>query len=136
MKNPHYSVAAGQPYDGDAWYRIPVVIPEEWKGKPLFFDADTIDDLDWVWFNGTLIGHTGEDTPQYWSARRLYRIPAETVRYGKTNRIAVRVRDLRGNGGIIGKLRIGGAERESGSVFFERPSRLIQNFDPNSWRQW
>lgn len=136
MKNPHYSTAAGLPYDGDAWYRIPVVIPEEWKGKPLFFDADTIDDLDWVWFNGTLIGHTGEDTPQYWSARRLYRIPAETVRYGKTNRIAVRVRDLRGNGGIIGKLRIGGAERESGSVFFERPSRLIQNFDPNSWRQW
>ena len=136
MKNPHYSAAAGQPYDGDAWYRIPVVIPEEWRGKTLFFDADAIDDLDWVWFNGTLIGHTGKDTPQYWAARRLYKIPSGKIRYGKINRIAVRVRDLRGNGGILGKLRLGGAERESGSVFFERPSRLIRNFDPNSWRQW
>ena len=135
-RNPHYSSSAGLPYDGDAWYRISVVIPESWKGRPLFFDADTIDDLDWVWFNGSQIGHTSEKTPKYWSARRLYRIPSETVRYGEKNILAIRVRDLRGNGGILGKVRIGGAKAESGAVFFERPSRLILNFDPNSWRQW
>lgn len=136
MKNPHYSSSAGLPYDGDAWYRIPVAVPEAWKGKSLYFDADTIDDLDWVWFNGVLIGHTGEDTPKYWSARRFYRIPSDKIQYGKTNVIAVKVRDLRGNGGIIGRLRIGGAVRESASLFYERPSRLILDFDPNSWRQW
>ena len=132
----YYSSSAGLPYDGDAWYRISVVIPESWKGRPLFFDADTIDDLDWVWFNGSQIGHTSEKTPKYWSARRLYRIPSEMVRYGGKNVLAIRVRDLRGNGGILGKVRIGGAKAESGAVFFERPSRLILNFDPNSWRQW
>ena len=136
MKNPNCSPSAGLPYDGDAWYRIPVTIPKSWKGKRLYFDADTIDDFDWVWFNGIPIGHTGAETPKYWSAKRLYRIPDKAIQWGKKNILVVRVRDLRGNGGIIGKVRIGGKKPESDAIFFDRPSRLILNFDPNSWRQW
>lgn len=135
MKSPRSS-AAGLPYDGDAWYRIPVNIPESWRGRTLYFDADLIDDLDWVWFNGYPVGHTGEETPNYWAARRLYRIPEKTINFGGKNVIAIKVRDLRGNGGITGRLRIGGKERESTALFYERPSRLILNFDPNRWRQW
>ena len=136
MRNPHYSVSTGLPYDGDAWYRIPVAVPSDWNGRELYFEADSIDDLDRVWFNGREIGHTGEDTPSYWEARRLYPIPADAVRFGGRNVIAVKVRDLRGNGGILGKVRIGGRKRESSSIFYERPSRLILDFDPNRWRQW
>lgn len=85
MTSPRSS-AAGLPYDGDAWYRIQLEIPESWRGRTLYFDADLIDDLDWVWFNGNLIGHTGEDTPNYWTARRLYRIPEKQLTLaGKTS---------------------------------------------------
>ncbi|MDR0932284.1 MAG: hypothetical protein LBM70_04600 [Victivallales bacterium] len=136
MPNLHYKAPDGLPYDGDAWYRIGVIIPPEWRGRELYFDAETIDDLDWVYFNGVLIGETGQETPNYWSVHRRYRIPTELIRFGKQNLIAVRVRDLRGNGGILGKVRVGGETERPANLFYSRPSRLIFDFDPNTWRQW
>ncbi len=137
MENPKYRKSA-MPYDGDAWYRIRVFIPESWRDKQLVFHADSIDDLDWVWFNGSLIGHTGETQPNYWEISRNYKVPQNKVLFGKENLIAVRVRDLRGNGGILNSVRLTpeGTVHTSVDLLWKRPKRDIRDFDPNFWRQW
>ncbi len=102
-------VLVGQPfetfiqkqYDGCAWYRINVELPEAAaKAQNLYFTAGAIDDLDQVFINGVKIGETGENTPQYWMASRRYKIPVGLIKPGK-NLIAVRVIDQRGDGGIV-----------------------------------
>ncbi len=125
------------PYDGDAWYRIPVKIPSSLKGKELSLDIEKVDDVDWVYFNGQLIGKTGKETKNYWEFHRIYRIPGELIRFDKDNMLVVRVQDLGGEGGIIGKAKISwpGAQT-SNDLLYPRPSRLIFDFDPNRWRQW
>lgn len=136
MDNPGYKNAA-TPYDGDAWYRVRIFIPTSWKGKRIVFHADSIDDLDWVWFNGTPVGHTGMNNPGYWMVPRNYTIPEKAIRFGKENLLAVRVRDLRGNGGILNTVSLapeGAAPAKD--ALWERPRREIRDFDPNFWRQW
>ena len=136
MDNPGYKNAA-TPYDGDAWYRVRVFVPASWKGKRIVFHADSIDDLDWVWFNGTPVGHTGMDNPGYWMVPRNYRIPDKAIRFGRENLLAVRVHDLKGNGGILNTVSLapeGAAPAKD--ALWERPRREIRDFDPNFWRQW
>ena len=137
MQNPKFQPRLGAPYDGDAFYRIAVVIPESWKGRKLYLEAGPIDDLDRTWFNGVMIGETTEAVPKYWELVRRYPIPSESIRWGKKNVIALRVRDLRYHGGILGVFRVtdGSASGES-ALFYPLPSRLIYRFDPNAWRQW
>lgn len=137
MDNPRYGNSA-MPYDGDAWYRIRIRIPESWRGRQLMFHADSIDDLDWVWFNGTLIGHTGKEHPNYWAAPRNYRVPQDKILFGGENLIAVRVRDLAGNGGILNTVRLApeGLPSAPMELLWDRPKREILDFDPNFWRQW
>ena len=102
-------VRVGQPfehflrreYDGIAWYRLVFDASEDLLGLPnLMFSVAAIDDLDEVWLNGVKIGQTGEDTPNYWMANRNYPIPAGLLK-PTGNRLAVRVTDLRGDGGIV-----------------------------------
>jgi len=87
-------------YDGCAWYRLQVQLPKALRGRDLIFSAPKgIDDFDWVYINGVLIGHTGKETPGYWSAPRTYRIPAELAQ--STIVIAIKVMDVQGCGGIV-----------------------------------
>lgn len=90
---------------GTVWYRRSVELPADLRGKELLLDLGGVDDLDDTYVNGTKIGHTGEDTEGYWSARRLYPIPAALTKRGLLN-IAVKTENLRGNGGITGYARI------------------------------
>ncbi|MBO5309146.1 MAG: cellulase family glycosylhydrolase [Lentisphaeria bacterium] len=85
---------------GDGWYIRDITIPADWKGRPLSLKIGAIDDLDWVFFNGKLIGHTGEKVPNYWVRAREYKIPAELIRWGKPNQLRIAVRNLRDDGGI------------------------------------
>lgn len=94
-------------YDGVAWYFKSVKLPENLRGRELFFVAKAIDDLDEVYCNAVKIGSTGEEVDGYWTALRRYRIPAEQTRQGVLN-FAVRVTDLRGNGGIPGNVALVG----------------------------
>jgi len=97
-------------YNGYAWYRKTVVIPESWQTdkylkikKALFLDLGNIDDVDQTFFNAQPVGMTGSFPPDYrscWNASRHYQIPIDLVRWGKKNVIAVRVYDREGNGGI------------------------------------
>ena len=90
---------------GTVWYRRSVELPEDLRGRRLFLDLGGVDDLDDTYVNGKKIGHTGEDTEGYWTARRLYPIPPELTRNGRLH-IAVKTENLRGNGGITGYARI------------------------------
>lgn len=85
---------------GDGAYRRNVTIPADWKGRPLKLKLGSVDDLDWVFWNGKLIGHTGENTPNYWMVSREYTIPGDITKFGGNNELVVIVRNLRDDAGI------------------------------------
>jgi len=92
-------------YNGFAWYRRKVIIPESFEGEQLILSLGKIDDLDEVFFNGEKIGFTGE-IDRYrihgyeWQEVRGYYIPKDVIKLGKENLIAIRVYDGMGDGGI------------------------------------
>ena len=91
-------------YDGYAWYRIRVVIPESYEGKEVVLNMGYIDDVDEVYINGTKIGQTGSFPPHYYTAynaKRQYRLSSDVIRLGEENLIAVRVYDAGVGGGLI-----------------------------------
>jgi cephalosporin-C deacetylase len=98
-------------YDGFAWYRKTIIIPEQlkkdaFKNGGLNLNLGAIDDADQIYFNGKLIGATGALPPNYVSAYdkiRDWNINPQDVQWGKENVIAVRVYDESGNGGIMGE---------------------------------
>lgn len=85
---------------GDGAYRRSVKIPANWKGRSLKLKLGAVDDLDWVFWNGKLIGHTGENMPNYWMVSREYAIPKDATNFGKVNELVVIVRNLRDDAGI------------------------------------
>ncbi|MEF8788085.1 MAG: alpha-L-fucosidase [Planctomycetota bacterium] len=92
------------------WYRRTVHVPESWKGGPLTLHLGKIDDADAAYVNGTKIGSMGGLPPDRGSAFkevRRYTAPAEAVRFGEDNVIAIRVGDWKGHGGLYeGPLRM------------------------------
>jgi glycosidase len=93
-----------KPYNGYAFLRKRITIPEDWKGRDLLLYVGAIDDFDWVYFNGELIGKTGEETPNWWEKPRIYSIPQRLVKWGEENIISIRIYDRGGEGGIRGPL--------------------------------
>lgn len=97
-------------YDGFAWYRVTVTIPSHLKTVAKKYGGfilrlGRIDDVDFTYFNGKLLGSMGELPPNYitrYDADRAYKIPARAVLWDQPNTIAVRVFDLLGDGGIYG----------------------------------
>ncbi len=90
---------AGHPgYDGIAWYRTSITIPESWKDSTLILDLGKVDDDDECYFNGKLIG-----TKAGWQENRVYNIPKSIINYNEKNIIAVKVTDTTGGGGIYEK---------------------------------
>lgn len=100
--NPNYADTK-RPYDGFAWYRCRIEIPESYKGKELHLSLGIVDDMDSTYFNGEKIGGIGQENKEYWAALRDYPIPSKLIKYGSENMIAVRVLDLRGEGGLMGR---------------------------------
>jgi sialate O-acetylesterase len=91
-------------YDGYAWYRTDFTASADLKDKILILDLGTIDDVDRVYLNGGLIGGKGESSPEYLTAyniRRRYWIPDGTLRFDRTNCLAVQVYDDGGEGGFV-----------------------------------
>ena len=94
-------------YDGFAWYRKKVVVPETLNGQQLVLLLGKIDDLDEVYINGELVGstgrmykHGGRVSGYEWQEFRGYFIPRDLLKSGQQNLIAVRVYDGLGEGGI------------------------------------
>lgn len=101
--------------DHFAWYRKPVTISRRLAQEKLILLLGKINDVDQVFFNGELIGETGEmpqwdaddddwewdsDNEGTYKQRRAYFIPPNLIRPNQTNIIAVRVFDIARNGGI------------------------------------
>ena len=87
-------------YDGIVWYRIKFYLPKDWEGRLLTLEIGAIDDFDWTYVNGVLIGKTGVETDNYWQTARIYTIPSEGLNFGAENTLAICVLDEHGNGGI------------------------------------
>lgn len=90
----------GAEYDGYGWYRKKVQIPASWQGGKFYLALGEIDDTDWTYLNGTLIGRTDG-----WQIERRYLLepdnPAyEKIKWGQENIIAVQVLDSGGGGGM------------------------------------
>lgn len=92
----------GQGYDGVGWYRLRFRVPASWKGRVLRLSLGSVDDADRTFLNGRLLGETSVDTANAVLLRRVYRVPADRVRAGSENVLAVRVEDGGGPGGLMG----------------------------------
>lgn len=108
-----------QDYDGFAWYRKEVFIPEKLKNKKLVLVLGKIDDFDEVYINGKLVGSTGDmqlandeikdsdeinarivESSDAYSRFRGYFLPDDVFKFGAKNTIAVKVFDGYIGGGI------------------------------------
>jgi hypothetical protein len=103
-----WEIQGHKDYDGMAWYRKRVVIPGDYRNQKLILLLGKIDDLDEVYFNGSLVGKTGR-IPESgyrsvegneWLAWRSYSLDSDLINYNTGNLIAVRVYDDRIHGGI------------------------------------
>jgi hypothetical protein len=83
-------------YNGAAWYRREVTLPEAWRSRPLTFQMPPADESDRVYWNGVEIGRKNND----FQKQRLYAIPPEAVKWGGPNIVAIQVIDKFGNGGL------------------------------------
>jgi cephalosporin-C deacetylase len=125
-------------YDGYAWYRVTVTVPSTLKEvakKYGGFDLvlGKIDDVDFTYFNGELIGNLGVLPPKYksaWDIDRVYRIPVSKIRWDQPNTIAVRVFDLYGGGGLYSRPVLFSARGLSNYVsidpVFTEPDRILK----------
>ena len=97
MKLPGNWEQRGLPdFDGIAWFRKEVDLPESWDGKSVTLSLGAVDDRDTTFLNGVEVGHMND-----WNARRNYKVPAGVAKSGR-NLIAVRVLDTSGLGGFAG----------------------------------
>lgn len=100
--NPRFADSK-RPYDGFAWYRCNVTIPENMTGQgDLYLTLGAIDDMDVTYFDGKRIGMTGKETENAYAVIRRYLIPADLVQGGTEHTISVRVYDTIGGGGMTG----------------------------------
>lgn len=87
-------------FDGAVWFAKSVDIPAEWDGRELVLELGPIDDMDATYVNGKKVG--GYETGGHWQTVRKYKVSSEILLEGE-NKIAVRVIDTQGGGGIYGK---------------------------------
>ena len=129
-------------YDGFAWYRQKVLIPEDLRklavdNGGLVLKLANIDDSDVTYFNGQILGSTGGLPPDYQSGYgdpRVYTVPVDQVLWGAANTIAVRVYDGGGGGGIVGNpvsLSVKGMDELLViTPVMDRQDNLVLNGDP------
>lgn len=102
---PGYWETQGYPdYDGFAWYRKSVYVPEKYSSDKLVLILGRIDDIDETFVNGKLIGFTGDmnarDLGDHYLKLRGYYLSHDDLKYGGYNTIAVRIYDGFRDGGI------------------------------------
>ncbi len=91
-------------YDGFAWYRKTVFVPEKYGNEKLILVVGKVDDIDEAYINGKLVGSTGsmetKDLGDNYQKLRGYYLAGNDFKYGENNVIAVRVYDGFKEGGI------------------------------------
>lgn len=134
----HWEKAGYENYDGYAWYRVKVNIPAKLKSEALKYgglslNLGKIDDANATYFNGQLLGKTGDFPPNFinrYDDIRQYKIPADKVLWGKENTIAVCVYDHGGNGGMYSgdpELKVmGAADNIKFTVAFDSKDQIFR----------
>lgn len=89
---------------GYGWYRKEFRLPESLKDKDIYVVLGLIDDFDYTYLNGEIIGRT-KDNRSYGMSRsyqqyRVYKVYKEDLNQEGINVIAVQVEDIGGNAGI------------------------------------
>lgn len=83
--------------DGEAWYRASFTLSDAEAKAGVLLGIGRIDDSDIAWVNGQQVG----ETRMQYNLPREYPVPPRALHAG-VNRIAVRVQDFGGGGGIHG----------------------------------
>ena len=78
--------------EGSFWVRTAFEVPADKAGQAAVLHLGVVDDFDFTWLNGLLIGKMDQDSHEPWRTPRLYEIPAGLLRAG-TNVLVVRVID-------------------------------------------
>lgn len=89
-------------YDGFAWYRTSVELPELPVNKKIYIRFEAIDESEWVYVNGKEVGsliYDAEKNPISWREPVSFEI-TDVVKSNQVNVIAVKVQDVDGAGGI------------------------------------
>jgi sialate O-acetylesterase len=87
-------------FDGVCWYRRAIELPAGLAGQELALDLGAIDDMDQVFLDGAKIGAT--EAMGHWNDARHYKVAAAKATAGR-HVLALRVVDISGQGGLIGK---------------------------------
>ena len=123
-------------YTADFWYRCEFDSPAALANRD---DVDlvmgAVDDEDWTYLNGTLLGHIGTEThpKNYWAAERRYRVPKGLLKPGR-NVLVVKVRDLRQSAGIVkGPVALSVPPRWLRSYYLDTP---VAKDDPYRYERW
>ncbi len=82
--------------DGSAWFRKYFTMGMAEEGKAAKIHLAMIDDNDWTYVNGVLVGSS-----DVWNKKRIYDVPEKVLKSGK-NVVAIRAVDGGGGGGIYG----------------------------------
>lgn len=97
-------------YQGFAWYRKHLTLPEAWKTDTVVkkagvvgLDLGEISDSYEVYFNGVLVKQSGKFPPAFEPSgqKAMTGVPVEHLNWGGDNVIAVRVYDQSAPGGIV-----------------------------------
>jgi hypothetical protein len=104
-------------YDGWGWYRAHFTLSANAKGKAIYINLGMIDDDDWTYINGHLLG-----AKEGWQEIRRYAIrPGDSLytalNFGGDNVIAIQVLDNGGGGGLYKDSTM--LEIESGSLAWQ-----------------
>jgi len=86
-----------KPYNGYAWYRKSVFVPASWSGQAVILKIGKIENWVRVFLNGKKVLKEGTANPR---ASSEYMIPAELLRFGENNLIALQVYNHDNLGGI------------------------------------
>lgn len=91
----------GMQINGVVWWRRSIDLsPAQAQGSAVL-ELGAIDDNDVTWVNGVRVGGIGPETTGAYAKKRVYSLPAGTLKPGR-NVIAVRVHDEIGGGGFSG----------------------------------
>jgi sialate O-acetylesterase len=86
-------------FDGVVWFRKEITVPASWVHRDCVLELGPIDDMDVAYVNGRKVG--GHEKEGEWRAERIYAVPGSLIDT-TVLRIAVRVIDQGGGGGICG----------------------------------
>ncbi len=129
-------------YDGYSWSRLELDIPDALRNNETnYLSFGAIDDYDWVYVNGHLVGKTGKDVKGYWQAPRLYPVPGKLLKKGK-NVLVVRVFDVHQFGGIYREPAVfsnrpmGSGSERGWQTPYQEGTRRDYDYSPDPVRQY